>query len=215
MVQVVGAAPGPALDGRVARGEQTRRSVAASLLALVEEGDLRPTVERVADRAGVSVRSIFHHFRDREDLLATVVELHVGRMSGTLGRNPAEGPLPDRIRALVAHRSGVYEKAGRIRHAAALEEPFSETVASVVGRTREAHRADLARVFAAELEPLPRPRRAEVLACLDAASSWDLWHQLRWRQRLPLATARRVVRTLVRGALAGATTPVPHPKARS
>ena len=58
----------PPRDGRTVRAERTREAVVTALLALLEEGELSPTAERVAERAHVSERSIFQHFGDREAL---------------------------------------------------------------------------------------------------------------------------------------------------
>ena len=60
------------IDGRTARSQRTRSAIVAACIELVEEGDLRPTAPRVAERAGVSVRSVFQHFDDLEGLFAAV-----------------------------------------------------------------------------------------------------------------------------------------------
>src|SRR3989304_5263636 len=57
-------------DGRSARAARTRDAVVEALLTLIEEGDLRPTAQRVAEHARVSLRSVFQHFRDLESLFA-------------------------------------------------------------------------------------------------------------------------------------------------
>src|SRR4051794_13288243 len=56
-------------DGRAARSVRTRRAIVDALRALHHEGDLRPTAPRVAERAGVSVRTVWQHFDDLETLL--------------------------------------------------------------------------------------------------------------------------------------------------
>ena len=56
-------------DGRAARSVRTRRAIVDAMRALHHEGDLRPTAPRVAERAGVSVRTVWQHFDDLETLL--------------------------------------------------------------------------------------------------------------------------------------------------
>src|SRR3954452_939252 len=56
-------------DGRLARSARTRRAIVDALRALHHEGDLRPTAPRVAERAGVSLRTVWQHFNDLESLL--------------------------------------------------------------------------------------------------------------------------------------------------
>ncbi len=56
-------------DGRVARGERTREAIVAAHTALLREGVLKPTGQAIADRAGVSVRTLWANFKDFEALL--------------------------------------------------------------------------------------------------------------------------------------------------
>ena len=41
-------------DGRTVRAERTRQALVDALLSLLDEGQLQPTAERIAVRAGVS-----------------------------------------------------------------------------------------------------------------------------------------------------------------
>src|SRR3954468_21815765 len=68
-------------DGRAARSVRTRRAIVDAMRALHHEGDLRPTAPRVADRAGVSVRTVWQHFDDLEALLveAGLRDLEIAR----------------------------------------------------------------------------------------------------------------------------------------
>ncbi len=59
-------------DGRTVRAERTRQAIVDALLTLLDEGELRPTAERIAERAEVSERSVFQHFPDREALFEAV-----------------------------------------------------------------------------------------------------------------------------------------------
>src|SRR3954463_14367776 len=87
-----------AVDGRNLRAERTRTSLATAYLDLLTEGDLRPTAERIAERAGVSPRSVFKHFPDRESLFASASEIQEGRIRELMADLPdASAPLQDRI----------------------------------------------------------------------------------------------------------------------
>ena len=55
-----------------------------ALLELLDEGDVRPTAERIAERAGVSERSVFQHFADREALFQAVAARQYERVVPTL-----------------------------------------------------------------------------------------------------------------------------------
>ena len=60
----------PNTDGRIARGERTRDSIIAAHAALLREGNLKPTGKVIAERAGVSVRTLWLNFKDLESLLS-------------------------------------------------------------------------------------------------------------------------------------------------
>ena len=64
--------PAATQDGRTARAERTREKVVDAVLELLDGGDVRPTAERIAKRAGVSERTVFQHFADREALFGAV-----------------------------------------------------------------------------------------------------------------------------------------------
>ena len=82
-----------AIDGRTARAVRTREAIVDACIALVDEGDVRPTALKVAERAGVSVRSVFQHFDDLEGLYAAIANRLVDRLGGVKVVVDAELPL--------------------------------------------------------------------------------------------------------------------------
>lgn len=58
---------------------RSRRAICDACLDLVQEGVLQPGAEQVAERAGLSRRSIFYHFRDLAELYDAVVEAGMQR----------------------------------------------------------------------------------------------------------------------------------------
>ncbi len=191
-------------DGRTARAARTNEAVVDALLSLIEEGDLRPAAQRIADRAGVSLRSVFHHFNDLETLYATVAERQLRRFFlPTPSPNPSAGALTERVDAFIDARSRLLEAIAPVRRAAVLNEPFSPTLAARLTWARNVARDEVARTFDAELRALkPAPRR-EVLAALAAASEWSTWEALRAHQGLSVAAARRVMSRTVAALLRG------------
>src|SRR6202040_367201 len=84
-------------DGRVARGERTRRSLAEAMISLLEEGDAQPTARRIAERAGVSLRLVFHHFDDLEAIYSELADRQAERVKPLTVPIPVTLPLPLRI----------------------------------------------------------------------------------------------------------------------
>src|SRR5262244_3920643 len=93
------------MDGRIARGARARAAIVDALLELIEAGELRPSAARVAERAGVSLRSVFQHFKDVESLFAALADRQIERLAPLAGRVAAAGPLSKRLDAFVATRA--------------------------------------------------------------------------------------------------------------
>ncbi len=200
---------GTAVDGRTARALRTREAIVDACIGLVDEGVLKPTAPRIAERAGVSVRSVFQHFDDLESLFAMVAERAVGKIATLFEPIDPELPLADRVRRFASERRAVLEAMTPIRRAAAVHAPFSPEIRSRLQAGHDYLREELARVFGAELEAVPAAEREEVLDILDVMSSWSTWETLRTiNGRSPEACEELLVRVL-RTALVGteATSP--------
>jgi AcrR family transcriptional regulator len=186
----------PTIDGRTARAQRTRRAIVDALLALIEDGDLAPTAPRIADRAGVSLRSIYQHFEDLEALFGAASGLYTDRVLAMATPIEPEGPLPDRLDAFTVQRARILEAVTPVRRAALLQEPFSAQLRETRRRMEALGRAEIARVFAAELGRVPPADRREVHAALEAASGWSAWEHLRTTGRSVDEVERVMHRTM-------------------
>jgi len=180
-------------DGRLARSAGTRTAVVDALLALLHEGDLRATAPRIAERAGISLRSVFQHFPDMEAIYAAVADRQTVRIRAMTRPIAASESLSKRLAAFVAQRTRVFEAIAPVRRAALLMEPFSPEIAKRLRQARATARREVERVFAAELAARGPARRRDLLAALDVASSWSTWEPLRAHQGLPPERARKVM----------------------
>jgi TetR/AcrR family transcriptional regulator, regulator of autoinduction and epiphytic fitness len=185
-VEVMGATT----DGRVARGERTRRVLAEAMIALIEEGDPHPTARQIAERAGVSLRLVFHHFADLEAVLRAAVEIQEHRHWRSLGPIDPDQPLSTRLATLVRQRAEVFEAVAPVRRAAQFVEHRSPIVATRLARVRRALRRQLADGFAPELARHDDATARLVLDALDVALGWESWDQLRRLGRTAAASRR-------------------------
>jgi AcrR family transcriptional regulator len=190
------------LDGRLARSARTRSAIVDSLIELLERGNVQPTVEDVASRAGVAPRTVFQHYSDRDALFAAVGRRRQPQLDLLMGHLSAEGPVEQRIDAVIRQRARVFEWIAPVRRAALLMEPFSDAVRAALEAFRAAKRADALRVFAAEIEDVPSQQRAELQAAVPAALSWSSWDALRTQQGLDVEAATAALRRTLVGLLA-------------
>lgn len=191
----------PPLDGRSARGIRTRDTVAEAFLALMDEGNLRPTARHVSERAGVSLRSVFQHFQDLEALFAAAADKQIERLTPLATRVPTDAPLPERLRLFVEGRTRLLEAISPVRRAALLQAPFSAELAGRLRWSRESNRAEVAQVFSPELAALPAKERRDTLAALHAATEWYTWETLRAHDNLSETDAHRVMSRMITALL--------------
>jgi TetR/AcrR family transcriptional regulator, regulator of autoinduction and epiphytic fitness len=191
-----------AIDGRTARARRTREAIVDASIALVDEGDLRPTAPRIAERAQVSVRSVFQHFDDLESLYAAVADRLVERLSGlTMTVDPA-APLARRLPEVVHQRAVILEAITPIRAAAAVHAPFSAEISRRLQAGHDFLRSEIERLFAVELDALEPGPRSTLLDALDTVLSWPSWDNLRRLNARSEEEAIAVVELLVRALLA-------------
>jgi AcrR family transcriptional regulator len=192
----------PTLDGRSARAVRTRAAVVRALLGLIAEGDLRPTAGRIAERAGISLRSVYVHFEDLDDLFLAAAREQRARVGKLVRALPADGPFEDRLTAFTAQRARVLDAIAPVAKATALQEPWSPALASASRYARRQGRAELEQVFAIELAALAPASRTRALDACDALTSSDSWEFLRTRRNLGIvaatATVTDALRTLLR-----------------
>jgi TetR/AcrR family transcriptional regulator, regulator of autoinduction and epiphytic fitness len=181
-------------DGRTRRGERTRERIVDAVLELLDGGELRPGAEAIAARAGVSPRTVFGHFPEREALIAAVAVRQEARVRALVEPIPADAPLVERLDAFVSGRARVLEAVSGVRRAALLMEPFAPQVAERLGQARRAGAAQVDAVFAPELADLPEDERKVVREALVLAAAWPAWEGLRRHQGLPPAAARAAMR---------------------
>jgi len=188
-------------DGRAARALRTRQAVADALLDLIAAGDLRPTSKSIAERAGVSERTIFQHFEDLETLFSAAAERVGDRIVRCTRYVAAEGPFEDRLEAYVSELAYLHEAMTPVRRASRLHAPFSPAVGQMLDWWRGMLRKGIERVFSAELDRWEGEERREVLESLALIVTWSSWESMRQYSDFSTRRARRVLKQSFRGLL--------------
>ena len=176
-------------DGRVRRGAQNRDRILDALYDLIGEGELQPTAEQVARRAGVGERTVFRHFEDMETLHAELSGRLRREVAPLLEERRPEGSLRERVSALVARRVRLFESIAPYHRSAVLQRPRSKFLQRAHAETCRTLREDLNRTLAQELED----DEGEKLEALDVIGSMEAWDRLRCEQRLGRERAARVM----------------------
>src|SRR5260370_17539166 len=189
-----------ALDGRLARSARTRHAVVDALLDLLGEGDLRPTAARIAERAGVSLGLVFHHFDDLEAIYSELADRQAERVKPlTIPISPAI-PFARRAEEFSTQRGRLLETLSPVRRSAVLREPVRPGLAKRLKHSRDLMRTAAIAAFAPELSKIADEKRATT-AALDVMTSWVAWEQMRRHQGLSETDARTVMATTIRALL--------------
>ena len=162
------------VDGRSLRRARNRAAVVDALVSLIREGDLQPSAVEIADRAGVSHRSIFRYFDDLDDLMRTSIN-HAFIDATSVGRiaNLGMGTLDERIAAFTDARLELYRYVDGAMQAARMKAPTIPAIDASIGAIARTSRKQIARHFAPEVGARS-PADADLL--LDAvliSSSYD------------------------------------------
>ena len=173
-------------DGRLQRSERSREAIVQALLSLVREGAPRPTAERVAEKAGVGIRTVFRHFSDMDSLFVQLHEKLSAELIPLLGE-PQSGTLRERCQALLANRSIFYERYAPFRKSSELQlwrSPFLQ----------QQRRNEAVRLRENLILSLPELDKAspDIVEACDALTSFEAWTRLRVTQELSRNRAMKV-----------------------
>ncbi|MEY2567604.1 MAG: hypothetical protein QOE35_2133 [Actinomycetota bacterium] len=173
------------VDGRSLRRQRNLETAADALLDLLAEGIPQPTAQQVADRSGVSIRSIFRLFEDVESLYAAAVARQTERIAPLREAPSVDGTRDERIAAAVAHRAKLFEAIAPIRRSGTRQATTSPAIAAGLARADRVLRHQLAVQF--DLAD------GVVLDAADAAASFEAWDRLRTHQGLSRQKASQAV----------------------
>ena len=195
----------PRIDGRTARAERTRSAIVEAHLELIGEGDLKPTGERIAERAGVSLRALWANFKDMEALFAASGQRLSERQDAEYKPVPVDLPLPRRIDEFCRQRARILELIAPSARAAQLLEPFSAQLRTNRAKNIARVQREIKELFATELDA-SGPAREQLYHSLTVASTWAAWSMMRDELHLGVEEATGVMVRTVTALLATAFT---------
>jgi len=188
------------IDGRTARALRTREAIVAAHLELLRSGDLRPTGERIAEAAGVSLRTLWTSFKDMETLFAAAGEHLIDLQQAAYRAIPLGLPLVERITAFCEQRAAMLEILAPAARAAMIREPFSAQLrrnrAIQIGRVSD----EIESLFGPELTAAGDGRQ-ELRDALVMATTYAAWAVLREHLDLDANGATAVMRRTIAALL--------------
>jgi AcrR family transcriptional regulator len=175
--------------------ERTRATILAAAQAAFRAdpaGD--PSLEAVAERAGVSTRTVIRQFGSKGGLMTAAIES--GMVESATDRQVDPGDIDAAVRKLADH----YEADGdEVMLWLALADRLPH-VRRITERGSEMHVEWVEAAFAPDLDGLPRAAHRVRAAAIATALDVYTWHLLRRREGLGREATRGAIRALVEGA---------------
>ena len=169
----------PTTDGRHARRERGRTAVSEAMIDLVFEGNIPPSPDQIAERAGVSIASLFRYFETLDDLRNETIDIYFERHGHLFDIvDIGEGALDGRIQNLVRSRATLYETTepmGRLLRVRANE---VAAASDLLHRARVTRADQIRQHFDHELRPLSRARRDDLVVTIVTLTSFESWDQM-------------------------------------
>jgi AcrR family transcriptional regulator len=168
-----------------------------AMIDLIDEGNPRPTSRQVAARAGVSIRTVFHHFGDLDVLFRSAAGLHLWRHRSLVTTPPSHGPIEARIQALCHQRRQLFEVIGPVLRVAHARSQGSAGLREMLAQHRSRLRQQLARTLGPEIAA--GGTEDKMLDTLELTTGWQSWSALRFEAGHTASSAEEfLVQTVTR-----------------
>lgn len=192
----------PSRDGRFARSRVTRDKIVTALLDLVREGDVSPSAARVAETAGVGLRTVFRHFDEMDTLYRAMAEAIERQVMPLMLKPFAATEWRDRLRELTDRRIEIYEAIMPYRISASIKRFQSAFLMQGYQRQLELERTSLHAIL-----PQAVIDDAATASAIEVATSFQCWRRLRHDQGLAVEPARAAIFALLEAMIARIGTP--------
>jgi AcrR family transcriptional regulator len=162
------------VDGRTMRRTRNRTAVISALLAMIREGDLHPGAAEIAERAGVSHRSIFRYFDDLDDLVRTAID-QAFQDAAPLSAVPdvGHGSLTERIERFVDARLQLFAFVDGTMQVARMRAHSIPSIDEEIAVIVEQFRVQIGEHFTTELGAVQQPAREFLVDAVLVLTSYD------------------------------------------
>ena len=186
----------PQLDGRRARSRSSRSKIVEAMLHLVGNGDVAHSAARVADIAGVGLRTVFRHFDDMDALYREMSAVIEERVLPIIAQPLTGSNWKAKMSEIADRRAIVFETILPYRISANLKRFQSSYLMQDYQRLLKAE-ADGIEVL------LPESVKKDTVGMrgLNVILSFQTWRLLRHDQGLTNDDARHVIKRLLTDAL--------------
>ncbi|WP_428679229.1 TetR/AcrR family transcriptional regulator [Sphingopyxis sp.] len=194
---IAAAEEGKRVDGRRERSRSSHKRIVAAMMDLIEGGDLMPSAARVAEEAGVGLRTVFRHFDDMDSLYREISRTVAERIWPTITAPYDSADWRANIRDLTRRRARVFETMLPFRLAANVKRFQSPYLMGQYAQVVTMERDLVLRLLPADVTA-DRYRVEALIATL----SFQNWRAIRQDQGLSVEDAGAVVAHMIEALIA-------------
>lgn len=190
------------VDGRTARRNRNRDAVLDAMIDLTTETGEEPAIEAVAERAGVSYRSVYRYFDDRTELLVSALKRDMGDGYSIFDIDElGQGSLDTRIERLIRTMVRAHRQLAPLTRLAVRLRADEPAVAELYDDVRQFSRDRVETQFAPELAELDPHERHLALVAIGAMLQVETLDYLCRSQQLDDASITAILTRHIRAHL--------------
>ncbi len=180
-------------DGRTQRQHNNKLKTTATVLDMILATGNVPTVEEIAEQSGVSRRSVFRFFSNKDALFIEVEEMMKKRIFSQLPPPQVdfERPIEETLILFLDWRIQIHELVMPLRKIAESKKHASQFVRNNMAKNRQLEKEFVIRLFGAYLTH--RSDKQELLTLLQLNTSWNTWSVLRNDYQLDVEESRELL----------------------
>ena len=163
-------------------------------LDLFDEENLEPTPEQIALRAGVSTRSVYRYFEDRDELVRAIIAHKQLKILPLFHiENIGKGDLNSRLSGLVDSRLRVYDAIGATARAMAIKASSDPVIHEQIQFRKSVFREQIEVNFRQEFDRMTTSQRNNSLNAIDALMQLDALDRFHVDLQLSLDETRELL----------------------
>jgi len=184
-------------DGRLIRGERTKRQIIEAFILVLRDRQRIPTVAQIAERAGYSVRTLYLHFADVAALSIAACDYAIERgLAVPIGTKVQES-REVRIQFQVEVRARNCEEWTPLWRMLLHYQGLAPELMRRVTLARRLVYERMQLMYQAELAMLSETDRHATLLALEALTDYESWNRMRQEHGLPYEEACEVWRSVI------------------
>ncbi len=180
------------IDGRRLRSARTKQAIVEAYIDLLRKDPSIPTAAQIAERAGVSVRSVFERFSDLHELRVAATDHTFFQAASLATAADTEGDRATRLKNHIERRGAICEAWLPLWRAMMVNKGESLELNNRALLARQAIIKRIEMMYRPELSTLPDQQRQHLLIVLESLIDFESWARMREDNGLSFAEACEV-----------------------